>query len=99
MSDDATVVKRGRKANTEKAEKNDKAASPAETKKRTKKEATKDEKPVPAGGGGDEDGPVPVKRGRGRPKGSTKKKSPNAKQAKPKQSGPFNRFEFFRTGL
>lgn len=83
MSDDATVTKRGRKANADKVSKDEKAASPAESKKRTKKEVAKEDKVVASG---DEDGPVPAKRGRGRPKGSTKKKSPS-KAAKPKQSG------------
>lgn len=71
MSDDAAPVKRGRKSATEKADK-------AEPKKRARKETKAAES------GGEEDGVAPVKRGRGRPKGSTKKKS---SPAKPKSKG------------
>lgn len=70
MSDEASPVKRGRKA----ADKSEKA----EPKKRARKET----KPA-ADSDGEADGASPVKRGRGRPKGSTKKKSP----AKPKAKG------------
>lgn len=73
MSDEPTATKRGRGKAAEKVEK----AEKPEPKKRPKKEVAKAE-------GGDEDGAPQVKRGRGRPKGSTKKKTPGAK---PKKGG------------
>ncbi|KAK9874346.1 hypothetical protein WA026_002696 [Henosepilachna vigintioctopunctata] len=78
MSDDGVVVtKRGRKANTDKTDKNEK--KPAESKKRTKT-VTKEES----------NDASPVKKSRGRPKGTTKKKT--AAKAKPKgTSGPGRR--------
>ncbi|XP_044260689.1 uncharacterized protein LOC123008757 [Tribolium madens] len=77
MSDDAAPAKRGRKANAEKAEKND---AKVDSKKRARKEVKAAE------GDSNDEGAAPVKRGRGRPKGSTKKKNSPAKP-KPKGTG------------
>lgn len=77
MSDDASTVKRGRKAH---AEKNDKETKTKEDKKEKmdkdkelKKRPRKETKTTEVDA--EEDGVAPVKRGRGRPKGSTKKKN------------------------
>uniref|UniRef100_A0A146LPF4 High mobility group protein I n=1 Tax=Lygus hesperus TaxID=30085 RepID=A0A146LPF4_LYGHE len=75
MSDEASApAKRGRKAAA-----TDKSAEKVESKKRQRKEVKQVES-------GDEDGVAP-KRGRGRPKGSTKRKSP----AKPKSKSAAGR--------
>ncbi|KAF2882865.1 hypothetical protein ILUMI_23377 [Ignelater luminosus] len=82
MSDEATATsKRNRKAaNT------DKPAEKGESKKRPRKEV----KPTENGG---EDGPTAPKRGRGRPKGTTKKRSPPKSKGK-SSSGIYTRLMF-----
>lgn len=75
MSDDgAPAVEEKKKRGRPSKGTNDVKETKSESKKRGKDK--KEVKPKSGSASGDEDGPQPAKRGRGRPKGSTKKRSP-----------------------